>query len=387
MHKHKHTKCSNLFRPVLNLRSQLLQTGLQRLKSTKAFTLIELIVTIAILAILWTIAFISLQWYSTSARDSTRISDLSSMKTSLELFHLDAWKYPETTNGFVVTYSWTEVWTQWTFWETTKSNVEKLDKIPKDPLSEKEYTYSLTKTKQEYELAWLIEWDLVYSPHPSPLPRGEGIATLFEQTNAAEILAKAIVTWNYNWVLFKSETWTTCEVLSVPSIISSQWDTQTNLIEILEDKNLVYTGYNNLPSNYKWSKYKTNEWFEFETKKLVVYSDNQECKPLYDAENPSARMQLVKNLQTAYSWTIIETSENIRWFVELDVSDNEAVNIFSATLLNNSMWWELVVKKLDTLICDAWKHTEDWINCISDKKNCTITNWISEQTWNWNSWW
>jgi len=75
-------------------------------KQKYAFTLVELIVVITILAILWTIAFISLQWYSKQARDSTRISDLSSMKTSLELFNLEAWKFPVTTDWFIVTYSW-----------------------------------------------------------------------------------------------------------------------------------------------------------------------------------------------------------------------------------------------------------------------------------------
>lgn len=37
-------------------------------KNIKAFTLVELIVVITILAILWTIAFISLQWYTRDAR-------------------------------------------------------------------------------------------------------------------------------------------------------------------------------------------------------------------------------------------------------------------------------------------------------------------------------
>jgi len=56
----------------------------------KAFTLVELIVTITILAILGTIAFISFSSYSQSSRDSVRISDLTNIKTSLELFHIDA---------------------------------------------------------------------------------------------------------------------------------------------------------------------------------------------------------------------------------------------------------------------------------------------------------
>jgi hypothetical protein len=39
-----------------------------------------------------------MQSYSKTARDSTRISDLSTIKTSLELFHLNAGKYPVTTD-------------------------------------------------------------------------------------------------------------------------------------------------------------------------------------------------------------------------------------------------------------------------------------------------
>jgi len=58
----------------------------------KWFTLVELIVVITILAILWTIAFISLQWYSKSARDSKRISDIQNIKKYLELFALNTWK-------------------------------------------------------------------------------------------------------------------------------------------------------------------------------------------------------------------------------------------------------------------------------------------------------
>ena len=49
-------------------------------QNKQAFTLVELIVVITIIAILWTIAFISLQWYSKSSRDSKRISDIQNIK-------------------------------------------------------------------------------------------------------------------------------------------------------------------------------------------------------------------------------------------------------------------------------------------------------------------
>ena len=51
----------------------------------KAFTLVELIVVITILSILGIIAFISLQWYTKIARDTSRISDISKIKTIEDL--------------------------------------------------------------------------------------------------------------------------------------------------------------------------------------------------------------------------------------------------------------------------------------------------------------
>jgi prepilin-type N-terminal cleavage/methylation domain-containing protein len=45
-------------------------------KNNGGFTLIELIVVITILAILGTIAFISLQGYSADARNSKRLQDI-----------------------------------------------------------------------------------------------------------------------------------------------------------------------------------------------------------------------------------------------------------------------------------------------------------------------
>ncbi len=51
----------------------------------RAFTLVELIVVITILAILGTIAFISLNNFSASARDTKRLSDVRSLYTKFKL--------------------------------------------------------------------------------------------------------------------------------------------------------------------------------------------------------------------------------------------------------------------------------------------------------------
>ncbi|MFK7780182.1 MAG: prepilin-type N-terminal cleavage/methylation domain-containing protein [Candidatus Gracilibacteria bacterium] len=338
-----------------------------------AFTLVELIVVITILAILGTIAFISLQGYSKTARDSTRISDLSTMKTSLELFNLDSGKYPEPTYGFDVIYSGSEVWTQGIFGIDTTNNVERLDKIPKDPLTDKEYTYSVTKTRQEYQLAGLMEGDEIVL---------NGLNT---QTNAGDTIATAIVIGNYNGQTLKTETGTTCEILSVPSIISSEGDITTDLKTILDNQDLVYSGYNNLPSNYIDSKYKTDEGFLFTSEKLVVYSDNKECGLLYE-EDPTARINLIKNLQTAYSGTILENNDNIRRLVALDITDINSITLLSTVLVNNNLGGEITSYETDALICEEGEHTEDGINCIANTGVCTITNGTGTDTWNGIDW-
>ena len=53
------------------------------------FTLVELIVTISILLVLGTIAFIALWEYTISARDSKRIQDISNIDKSFSVCHIN----------------------------------------------------------------------------------------------------------------------------------------------------------------------------------------------------------------------------------------------------------------------------------------------------------
>ena len=136
-------------------------------KSTRsAFTLVELIVVITILAVLGTIGFISMQGYSADARNAKRTSDVNSMWKVLSLYITTQWRYPEPTNWEEVTYSWAEAWTQGTFWEDTRKELwpkNGLSEIPVDPLTYTEYTYSISNTKREYEIAVSYEWEVAYN--------------------------------------------------------------------------------------------------------------------------------------------------------------------------------------------------------------------------------
>jgi prepilin-type N-terminal cleavage/methylation domain-containing protein len=56
------------------------------MKKNKAFTLVELLVVVTILAILWTIAFISLMWYSNDARKSKARYNMTNLNAAMEVY-------------------------------------------------------------------------------------------------------------------------------------------------------------------------------------------------------------------------------------------------------------------------------------------------------------
>ncbi len=339
-------------------------------KYKNAFTLVELIVVITILSILWTIAFISLQWYSTDARDSTRLSDISSMKTSLELFHLDAWKYPNPTSWVNITYSWAVVWNQWTFWETVYTNTSKLDKIPLDPITDKEYTYSVITSQNEFELWWIMEGDEISMNNEKWI-----MNNVVSQTNAGEVEAIAYTTWNYNWTMAKSLSGSTCNVLSIPTIITNDTSV-TDLQQIVTEKKLVYNKYKNLPSTFKWSKFKHDAWFDFTTNNLLAYSDASSCSPLTDTTSYTARVNLVKWLKDAYSWSIVQNEWEIKNISDLTIDTNnpsqDLLN-YAASFVNNTLWAKLEISGNSVV---SWWQTLD-SNC----NNPDISLWW--QTWAW----
>lgn len=64
-------------------------------KTKKGFTLIELLVVVAIIGILAAIAIPQFAKYRTRAFNSAAQSDLRNLKTDLEGYYVDNYKYPD----------------------------------------------------------------------------------------------------------------------------------------------------------------------------------------------------------------------------------------------------------------------------------------------------
>ena len=334
----------------------------------KGFTLVELIVVISILIILGTIAFISMQNYSKNSRDSVRISDISRMKTSLELYQIESSRYPDPNNAGAVTYSGTTAWSQWDFGQIAFQSVDKLDKLPVDPLTEETYVYSVTSTKKEYQLSWVMETDEYTTLNTTELNANNEIWTLR-------------VSWNYNGETIKVQSGTTTYVLAVPTIISTEpWD----LMNLVANDKLAFDGYKNLPQKYAWWHFK--QIWETQALKLVNASDLEIYSwNLNDLATDTTKQQaMLTKLKNAYAWTAIQNTTKIARLTNLKPSDAKAQEIVTRKVV----YWNKKSLTSDSVALATTAVTYTWCLATTQDGHSIPQLWhlaTSSQTKTWST--
>jgi len=314
----------------------------------KAFTLVELIVVITILAILWTIVFISFQWYSQSSRNSVRISDVNKVESALELFFIDSWKYPDPTNPVTVTYNWSDVWYQGTFWSTTNTSLWTISKVITDPLLNIEYGYSVSNTKTEYQIWLSLEW----------WPSGFNNSKIINSTYAID--SYAYVTWSYNWRVLKVSSWWIDYVLAVPSIITTDL-TNLDLSYIISNDKLVYNNYINLPPSYKWTSL-FNSWsILYNPETILVYSWSISDLKI----NTAKQVKLLEWIKAAF-WesSVLSSNDN-------EIEKITALQINSENPTSNDIYeaWMFVKNNLKIKDLKVW-----WFPFNYNITNYTVKN-------------
>ena len=336
-------------------------------RETGAFTLVELIVVITILAILGTIAFISLQWYSRDARDSVRISDVSNLTSSLDLFAIKTGSYPFPSWWVAITYSWSEVWTQWTIWETVITNLRNINTLPLDPSFSSEYAYSVTESNKEFQIGTILEGNSASS------------LNLSHNTYAAESSYFAYVKWNYNWVSIKTSTWNLTYIFAVPSILSSDLS-EPDIIKILEKKSLVFHGYKNLPSNLSGNNVTLTGSFNIG---WVWYSPIIYAGLLSNLSSTWSLENFAINLQNAYSGTQLTSNPNYSQILSMDSWNIHEVNLITGTIINH-LWWKINIGILSSSTWWGWGWSipaSGWMLLDTACDIPDITIW--SQTWAW----
>lgn len=304
----------------------------------KGISVIELIIVITVIAILSVISLLSYKSYLVSVRDSSRLVELQNIETWLWSYVIRSWFYPDPTNWVNITYSWSELWKQWTFWDDV-SNLVWYSKWVYDPLTKNQYTYSLKNSRREYSIAWVLEerpWLVAYNK-------------LHSQVSAAEKWKTkwiAIVKWNYNWELISIQlNWLTY-VLALPSIVSSDLSS-LDIVDILNNNNLVYNDYWNIPASYSWTKYSFDENIDFAPNNLLLYS-----WIVSDLRETYNQVWLLQNVRLAYSWSILWKSISVNRLDDTDLFSPEPSNkikILACDLINFKLKYFVECWKVDFL--------------------------------------
>lgn len=324
-------------------------------RQKQAFTLVELIVTITILAILWTIAFISLQGYSADARDSKRISDVNHIKTSLELHSLAAWKYPLPDNSHDVTWSWTVARHQWTIWDTVTDILSRtLNSKPVDPLYNTEYIYSVTLSQTQYEVMSVYESDMVYN----------------WITKASAVSNTVRIDGNYNWIYVKTSTL----LIPTPSIINALMDWSDLLLDAESIKSQVVDRWTNIPNIWTTKVAKSTWWLTFQNFEVYSWTLNEDSWTwaFYDAYLAISKTY---NGSSLASQTVIQKLLSISWedaqieFTKSLVLDKVSTTkqIVSTPCWETSSWY--------TKDFYSASEVEYWSNCDTIKATFTCEDW------------
>ncbi len=342
--------------------------------SKKAFTLVELIVVITILAVLWTISFMSFQWYSSNARDSKRISEVWSIKKVLEFWVLKKgyYEYPQDVN--LVFYSWSIAWIQWYFWDEVLSKYGPwtwISKVPTDPVLWNYYTYSLLPNRTEYQLAYMLE---------------NNQANILKSNNviASDNIWFAKITWTYNSKILTISSWSYLDVIATPSIISSDLD-DSDLSSLIINNKLTFDNWKNLPYSY------SDFWYN-------VLSDNDK-----NIINPSSYLiyswdknllnssDLIDNIKLAYSWvydkslssdisSIISLWDSLVWDTLIDKYINKSASSKKISYWSYNNWYTFLDANKNPIYPTSCKNLLD-NNSFRNSELGSPYNWSSFKSW------
>lgn len=135
---------------------------MQKLPTNKqrAFTLLELLIVMVILALLAGLGLMSFGTIQMKSRDSRRKQDLANVSKALETYYNDYGKYPVSAGGLIAgcgaggaeNCNWGSPWTD-------DKNTLYMNALPQDPASNQKYFYKWV-TNNSYYLFARLENDL-----------------------------------------------------------------------------------------------------------------------------------------------------------------------------------------------------------------------------------
>ena len=213
----------------------------------KAFTLVELIVVITILAILWTIAFISLQWYSANARDSVRIANLTNMDKWLAILQAKDWTLPlPEWSVTTITSSWSHILTQWEFTQSMAEKILKMSWDITDPVDWTNPIYTTSSDKKYYQVALFLEAENLAIANINSRDRKYSVPTEILQNTHAADWKTFISKWSKLWVIMTDTETPVNQTTDSTPVTTLELNTTTTHIAYLDESTKLETSWTDL---------------------------------------------------------------------------------------------------------------------------------------------
>ena len=382
-------------------------------KKSTAFTLVELIVVITILAILWAISFISLQDFNKDSRDSKRIADMSQFKKWIEIYATETWEYPMPDNHHSVIESWEILNYEWKAWDLTSKNARMSDPLT-DPLTWELYDYAVSVKKDAYEIRKINESDL---------------DTWFLKQVFADSDYKMKVEWEYNWlfvetvsgrlVAFPTLFWnlkdSDHDIQSNGSLLISNWDTEftftptqidnSSPTALISDLQSVYSSVPELSSNSKITKIVNldtsnseevnkvySDIFSWESEETDEESSEPNSCDSSTMPTDNGHITFVTGTPTSVNQAYVQDATDC-WYSCTDWYTGVNCDVEPAIVTSNdctSAWWMWVDSSNDVYIwTEKWNgfciSPRIWDFAISDSGGISLNWWgnFSHVSYNW----
>lgn len=328
------------------------------MKKYKWFTVIELIVVITILAILWTISFVSFGNYNKWARDSVRMTDISSIYNALTLYTAQNWTLVNPDDSVEIRDNIWNLSYQWYLKDQVLNSIW-INKWWKDPLDKTYFLYTVKPERRFFQLSAYLESQETVSKY------------WFQDILAWWIDYKnryPYTKWDYVW-LFMDNTTNKPIDLTDWTIIDITWTNSWTTYKVLLSSRQTDT-WSTIVDYWTWLSYKLR-WYIFQ--KITTETFDWQCWP-----DDWKTLSSLTNVTLCSKWDAISLTGNWSWNRRCAWANwwTDAECHINWLNTNWSCWsssWSLLSTAPENL-CIAWT---EW----------SIVLWWSWSTWNWTCWW